>query len=687
MRSPCDSASLMISRICFSASSTSFAGRCFCLAVMISMSSDLVMRSALSGTDVLLQQVPEAGARRRRFRAVALHRLGLLVSLLGLDRQRDGARLAVDPGELRLDLIAHLEHRAGVLHPLTAELGGAQLALDAVAQIDDRAADVDLLHHTLDDRALGVVGDIGGERILRQLFDAERDALALRVDRQHHGLELLALLVVAHRLFARLVPGDIRQVHQPVDVALQTYENAEVGDRLDLARHLVALVVVLGELLPGIGLALLETERYAAPLLVHVQHHHLDFLPGVHHLGGIDVLVGPVHLRDVYQALDAVLDLHERAVVGDVGDLAEHAGTRRVAARDVLPRIRAQLLEPQAHARALAVELQNAHLDLVAHLDDLGRMLDALPRHVGDVQQAVDPAQIDERAVVGEVLDRAAHHRAFLQVLHERAALGGKLLLDHGAARHHDVVAFLIELDDLELERLAFQIGGVAHRTHVHQRPRQERPHVLDLHREAALDAPGDDAGHDLGLVECLLESRPGACALGLLARQARLAGTVLDRIERDFHLVAGLDLHLAAFVLELLEGNHGLGLEAYVDDDDVRGDVDDEPGKDHPRADALIGETLLEELGETFCHTFTLHALPACPLGPSSCGPGKKHRAPASCACQPRITFRACRDERPQGPKRRAAIRSSTRPTTAPTPSPVASITQASGAGRNGAI
>src|SRR5256885_7245176 len=59
------------------------------------------------------------------------------------------------------------------IYALAAELGGAQLALDAVAQIDDRAAGVDLLHHTLDDRALGVVGDIGGERILRQLFDAE----------------------------------------------------------------------------------------------------------------------------------------------------------------------------------------------------------------------------------------------------------------------------------------------------------------------------------------------------------------------------------------------------------------------------------------------------------------------------------------------------------------------------------
>ena len=137
-------------------------------------------------------------------------------------------------------------------------------------------------------------------------------------------------------------------MHQAVDVALQPDEDAEVGDRLDLSGHLVAAIVVLGELLPRIGLALLETERDAASLLVDVQHHDLDFLAGVHDLGGIDVLVGPVHLRDVHQALDAVFDLDEGAVVGDVGDLAEHARAGRIAAGDVLPRIRAELLEAEA---------------------------------------------------------------------------------------------------------------------------------------------------------------------------------------------------------------------------------------------------------------------------------------------------------------------------------------------------
>ena len=51
-------------------------------------------------------------------------------------------------------------------------------------------------------------------------------------------------------------------------------------------------------------------------------------------------------------------------------------------------------------------------------------MLDALPGEIGDMQQAVDATEIDERAVVGEVLDHALDDLAFLQVGEQRIALG-----------------------------------------------------------------------------------------------------------------------------------------------------------------------------------------------------------------------------------------------------------------------
>ena len=43
----------MISNNCFTASSTSFAGRCFCLAEMISMSSDFVIIDPWASLDII----------------------------------------------------------------------------------------------------------------------------------------------------------------------------------------------------------------------------------------------------------------------------------------------------------------------------------------------------------------------------------------------------------------------------------------------------------------------------------------------------------------------------------------------------------------------------------------------------------------------------------------------------------
>ena len=200
----------------------------------------------------------------------------------------------------------------------------------------------------------------------------------------------------------------------------------------------------------------------------------------------------------MHEAFDAVFDLDERAVVGDVRDLAEHTGVGRITAGNVLPRIRAQLLQAERDTRALTIELQDADFDFIANLDHFRRMLDALPRHVRDVQQAIDSTEIDEGAVIGEVLDRTTHDRAFLQVVHQCSALGGELLLHDRATRHDNVVALLIELDDLEFERLVFQIGGIAHRTHVDQRTGQERADVIDLDGEPTLDTTGDDPDHDL---------------------------------------------------------------------------------------------------------------------------------------------------------------------------------------------
>ena len=279
-----------------------------------------------------------------------------------------------------------------------------------------------------------MAADVAGERIPFQLLHAQRNALALDIDRQNLGFNFLALLVIAHGFFAGLVPRKVGQVNQTVDTAGQADEDAEVGDRLDLALHFVALLAVHRELFPRIRHALLHAQRNAATVLVDLQHHDFDFVAELHDFRRVHVLVGPVHLGDVHQAFDARLDLDERAVVGEVRNLAEQAGVGRITARQAHPRIFAQLLHAQRDTVLFLIELQYFCGDFVANAEHLGRMLDATPCEIGDVQQTVDAAQIHERAVVGDVLDDALDRDAFAQVLEQLLAFFTLAGFKHGTA-------------------------------------------------------------------------------------------------------------------------------------------------------------------------------------------------------------------------------------------------------------
>ena len=217
------------------------------------------------------------------------------------------------------------------------------------------------------------------------------------------------------------------------------------------------------------------------------------------------------------------------------------------------------------------------------------------------MQQAVDAAEVDEGAIVCDVLDDALDDGAFLQVGQQLLALLARRGFQHGATRDDDVVALAVELDDLEFEFLVLVGRGVLDRTHVDQRAGQEGADAVGHDGEAALHLAVDDALDQGALVEGLLQVVPGGDALGLLARQARLAVAILEHLDGDADVVARLDLDLAAIAAEFVEGNEALGLEAGVDDDEVLVNADDFSGNHFTRAHLLAGQAFFEEGGETF--------------------------------------------------------------------------------------
>src|SRR5580704_9250934 len=483
------------------------------------------------------EDVAQGGPRIRG--AVLGDRLFLLGDFQRLDGDCGLVAAAVELHDARIDLLAHGEAVGALLGTIAGKLG----ALDEGGEFG--ADDLDV------DAALLDLGDLAGDHrallqfassLLRhgaaigKLFDAERDALLFDVDVEHLRPDLVALLVLLDHLLARPFPVEIGEVHHAVDVAVEAEEQAELGLVLDFAFDHRAGWIFLDEHLPRIAHGLLEPERDAALDRIDLEHLHFHFLRRRDDLAGMHVLFGPRHFGDVDQALDARLQFDERAVVGDVGDAAGESGADRILGLDALPRIVEQLLHAQRDAVGLVVDLDDLDLHLLADVEHLGRMIDTPPGYVGHVQEAVDAAEIDERAVVGDVLDHAVDDLTLVEILHQLLALLGAGLFQHGAARDHDVAAPAIHFQDLERLLIVHQRGHVADGPDIDLGARQEGHGAVEIDREAALDLIEDDAVHLFVILERLFELAPAFLPARLVAREHRFAERILDALQIDLH-------------------------------------------------------------------------------------------------------------------------------------------------------
>ena len=84
------------------------------------------------------------------------------------------------------------------------------------------------------------------------------------------------------------------------------------------------------------------------------------------------------------------------------------------------------------------------------------------------------PPRSTKAPVIGDVLHHAGQNLAFLQIGDQFVAGLGAALLEHGAARNHDVAPRAIHLEDLERLRRAHQRADIAHRADVNLAAWQE---------------------------------------------------------------------------------------------------------------------------------------------------------------------------------------------------------------------
>jgi hypothetical protein len=138
-------------------------------------------------------------------------------------------------------------------------------------------------------------------------------------------------------------------------------------------------------------------------------------------------------------------------------------------------------------------------------------------------------------------------------------------------AAHDDVPPPLVQLDDLELVGVSEQLVDVGDPAERDLAAGQEGIHAHQVHHDAALDLLDQGALDRLiGLVRHA-DLLPDPHEVGLLLREDDRAFLVLEVLEEDLDLVPFL-----GELLELVERNGSLGLEADVEDDGVLGDAED---------------------------------------------------------------------------------------------------------------
>ncbi len=426
---------------------------------------------------------------------------------------------------------------------------------------ESRRAQDFALHHVA--QAMRVEERLPNVRL--ELFHAQREAAVLRLNGQDLRLHLVAFLQHFRRMLHALGPAHVAHVDQAVDAVFHLDERAEVGQVAHPAFHRSAHRILGVQRLPRVRFQLLHAQRDAALGRVHVQDDRFYLLAALQHLRRMLRALGPAHLAHVHQAFNALFQLDERAVIGQAQHFALHVRAHGVALGGVQPRVRRELLEAQRDALLFLVELQYLHVDLIAHVHQVARMRQASPGHVGDVQQAVQPAQVHERAVLGQVLHRAGQDRTLFQVLHGLIALDRILFVQDLLAAHHHIAALLVQLHDPDFDLLPLVRVQVAHGLGIHLRSRQEGLHAVDLHVQSALDALGHVALHVGLVVEGLFDVVPDLGPGRLLVREQHIAFFALSALHHHFDRVAGLELDLALAVGHLRDRHQAVGLVADV--------------------------------------------------------------------------------------------------------------------------
>ena len=273
-------------------------------------------------------------------------------------------------------------------------------------------------------------------------------------------------------------------------------------------------------------------------------------------------------LRDMNQTLNTVFNTNKRTEGNELSNLTGYDLTQSVGASKCLPRIFLGSLQGQRDTLTIQINLKNFNGYRLTNFDNFGGVVDVFPGEFRNVNQTVHAAQIDEGTEVDDRRYNTFAYLALFELVEESGANLGLSLLKPCTARENNVVAVLVELDDLSFELLTNVRCKIANTTHLNEGCGQEASQT-NVKDKTALDNLNNGTGDDAVVFLDLFDVAP--CTLVLCALLGEDQATFLVFLSQDESLdfIANCDYFTGIYIVldrKLARGNDAFGLVTDVE-------------------------------------------------------------------------------------------------------------------------
>ena len=272
----------------------------------------------------------------------------------------------------------------------------------------------------------------------------------------------------------------------------------------------------------------------------------------------------------MHKSFHSGLHLDKCAVGEEFCNLAIDFGSDGVAGFDVFPWVVFHLFETEGDTLLFTINIKDKHFEGLSDVNQSTWMTDASPAHVGDVKQSIHALKVNKTTKIGDVLDLSLHLVANLDALEEELALLGAFAFDHLAARKNNVLAVVVDLDNLKFVNLADILVEIFGRDDIDLRA-GKKGFDSDVDHKTAFDSTLDLSFDKTTFVVNGNDFFPVLAVGGFLLGEHDHAFVVFELHEKHFNFITYFDF----FVFEFRDRDGSFGFIPDVHEDNLGFDGD----------------------------------------------------------------------------------------------------------------